>query len=245
MKLSLTSLLEQIEQDCNKYVHFGRVTASEEVISKISRNSASVTNSIPSSEYADHQSDLLPDDNRPHIGLQLLGNSGVGKSFLVNILLGKPNHFKHELAATSVTTTTDMCKMTIGSLVVEVFNIPGLVENDQDKISRNKQQIDNAFSMQPYCVVCFVFGSNGGRIRDEDILAFKALDQAYNLNRQSLCFIVNDLPAIRNKHYEGATTLRLSNLLSIPEESIKVSFVDRIIHNDVADYKRSNFIVII
>eukprot|EP01133_Synstelium_polycarpum_P015327 gene15327-18159_t len=110
-----------------------------------------------------------------------------------------------------------------------VFNIPGLIEGDQLAIDRNKNEIDKAFVKCPVSIVLFVFGAQGGRIRDEDIVAFKALDKAYNLNRDSLCFLVNDLPTdyLRtNPNYEAQTILVLERLLGITH--IRIAFTSRI-----------------
>ena len=67
-------------------------------------------------------------DNK--FGLIILGNSGVGKSFLANILLGR-EAFKHEFSARSVTHRTEYQEVTIDENDYAIFNIPGLIEADQ------------------------------------------------------------------------------------------------------------------
>jgi ABC-type glutathione transport system ATPase component len=63
-------------------------------------------------------------------GLIILGNSGVGKSFLCNVLLGY-EAFKHEFSARSVTHKTEFKEVTLNDDVYAIFNIPGLIEADQ------------------------------------------------------------------------------------------------------------------
>ncbi len=63
-------------------------------------------------------------------GLIILGNSGVGKSFLANILLDK-DVFKHEFSPRSVTHRTEFQEITIENHHYAIFNIPGLIEADQ------------------------------------------------------------------------------------------------------------------
>jgi len=78
-------------------------------------------------------------------------------------------------------------------------------------------------------IIVYVFGVQGGLIRDEDIVAFKALDLAYKINRESLCFVVNDLPPgpDRPQDYEGQTVALLKSLLKI--DNPRIAFCDRLV----------------
>jgi hypothetical protein len=159
-------------------------------------------------------------------GLILLGNSGVGKSFIANVVLGQ-DVFGHECSASSVTHETEFQDYTVGDASYAVFNIPGLIEADQAAVDRNKVEIYKAFQLRPRCVVAFVFsGGSGGRIRDEDIIAFKAINSAYDFQIESLLLIVNDLPPNRSSKYEGETSIKLEHLLAISR--VRVCFLDRI-----------------
>jgi predicted GTPase len=166
-------------------------------------------------------------------GLIIVGNSGVGKSFLANILL-QEERFEHKLKPTAVTTSTDYKSVTLeGGTEMSIFNIPGLIENNQAAIERNKREIDQAFVTRPVSIILFVLGNIGGRMADQDIVAFQALDQAYGLQRHSLCFMVNDLPAnfkTDNPNYEAETTLVLEELLKI--SPIRVGFGRRLAAGD-------------
>jgi len=167
------------------------------------------------------------------IGLIIVGNSGVGKTFLVNVLLGEDKYL-HKVAPRAVTTKTEFDTLSINEYNVAIFNIPGLIESNQEAIERNKIEIDLAFSQCPTSFICYVFGNQGGRIRDEDVIAFEALDKAYDLKDKSLCFIVNQLPSDRPGDYEGETTVYLQEVLKLKELS-RVAFI-----NQVPDVKDKN-----
>jgi predicted GTPase len=169
-----------------------------------------------------------PENRNQHsqYGLILLGNSGVGKSFLANILLGF-DAFEHECNASSVTHHTEYQEKQVGENHFAVFNIPGLIENDQTAVNRNKEEIYKAFAQRPDSVVGFVFnGGSGGRIRDEDVVAFQAIHAAFTFKPDSLLIIVNDLPAKRPETYEGQTQVKLELLLKMKD--LKVCFLNRI-----------------
>lgn len=78
-------------------------------------------------------------------GLIILGNSGVGKSFLANILL-KEEAFRHEFSARSVTHRTEFREITVNGIRFAIFNIPGLIEADQVIILDKNQSRDTVFS---------------------------------------------------------------------------------------------------
>jgi hypothetical protein len=159
-------------------------------------------------------------------GLILLGNSGVGKSFIGNVVLGR-DVFEHECSSSSVTHETEFEDYTVGNASYAVFNIPGLIEADQAAVDRNKAEIYKAFQQRPDSVVAFVFtGGSGGRIRDEDVIAFKAINAAYNFHAESLLLIVNDLPLNRSPTYEGKTAIKLKDLVNFP--NVQICFLDRI-----------------
>ncbi|CAF1210976.1 unnamed protein product [Adineta ricciae] len=159
-------------------------------------------------------------------GLILLGNTGVGKSFIGNVVLGR-DVFEHECSSSSVTHETEFEDYTIGNGSFAVFNIPGLIEAEQAAVDRNKIEIYKAFQQRPNSVVAFVFsGGSGGRIRDEDIVAFKAINDVYHFDSESLLFIINDLPNDRSSKYEGETAIKLERLTEMP--NVRMCFLDRI-----------------
>ncbi|CAF5057777.1 unnamed protein product, partial [Rotaria sp. Silwood1] len=149
-----------------------------------------------------------PSNSTSKHGLILLGNSGVGKSFIGNVVLGR-DVFEHGCSASSVTHETEFEDYAVGNASYAVFNIPGLIEADQEAVDRNKTEIYKAFQQRPNSIVAFVFtGGSGGRIRDEDVVAFKAIHAAYNFQPESLLLIVNDLPLNRSPKYEGEKNIR-------------------------------------
>jgi hypothetical protein len=165
-------------------------------------------------------------DIHSEFGIILLGNTGVGKSLLSNILLGR-EVFKHQCSASSVTHVTKFETCSVGNLSYAVFDIPGLIEDNQAAIDRNKHEIYKAFEQRPNSVVAFVFtGGSGGRLKDEDLVAFRALHKSYDFKPESLVLIINDLLPDRDPDYAGTTIIRLEGLLNIPK--LKVCFLDRI-----------------
>ena len=174
---------------------------------------------------------------RQRFGLIILGNSGVGKSFLANIIIMKES-FVHKSKPTAVTLETEFEEYNEGSKTYVIFNIPGLVEAKQDRIERNKQEIDKAFNECPNSVVLYVFGVNNGRIRNEDVVAFNALNDAYPFKSESLVLVVNGIPApnVRDQHYEGESIVLLRDLLNMKTYK-HVIFLDKINTFDTREKK--------
>ncbi len=144
-----------------------------------------------------------------------MGNTGVGKSFLANILL-KQDAFVHKATPRAVTTETEFKEISLGNETYAIFNIPGLIEADQKRIETNKVEIHKAFHERPTSLILYAFGSQGGRIRDEDVVAFNALNKAYEFKLDSLVLIVNGVPKDRPKNYEGEVTVLLEELIKMP-----------------------------
>ncbi|CAF4105185.1 unnamed protein product, partial [Rotaria sp. Silwood1] len=144
--------------------------------------------------FFQRQDSPQPSDSRSTVGLILLGNTGVGKSFLANILLGK-EAFAHECQGSSVTHVAEHELLRLSERSYVVFNVPGLIEYDQEIIERNKMEIQKAFDQCPNSIIASVFGAGvGGRIVDQDIVAFNALKDAYQFQPDSLIFIINNIP---------------------------------------------------
>ncbi|CAF3398265.1 unnamed protein product [Rotaria socialis] len=178
---------------------------------------------------------MASSSSRQRYGIIILGNSGVGKSFLANILLGS-EAFDHRAAARSVTTETEFEEIKMGNANYAIFNIPGLIEADQQCIERNKREIDKAFVERPTSLILYVFGSQNGRIRDEDVVAFNALNKAYPLKIESLVLIVNGAPKKRLGDYEGEVIVLLKELIQVPCQSLCV--LDMIDENNQSERKK-------
>ena len=168
----------------------------------------------------------LHTQNKPEYGLIILGNAGSGKSYICNLLLGK-NRFESEFQAEAVTTRTEYERLDMGAWALRVYNIPGLVEADQQHIDRNRVEIMRAFAECPKSIVIFVWSQVGGRAQANDVIAFKALNDAYPFSRRSLAFVVNNLPRNRPPKYEGQFLTTLNSALSPLSISVKDTiFVD-------------------
>ncbi|CAF1449537.1 unnamed protein product [Adineta ricciae] len=170
---------------------------------------------------------MIPQGTADIYGLVIIGNSGVGKSFLGNIILGK-QYFKHDFAARSVTHQTESITCQLGDKYYRIYNIPGLIEGDEERIALNRREVSRAFEEQKEhsLVVIYVFGHQNGRIRNEDIVTFRAIYNAYTFNPDSLIIIVNGLPPDRPSTYDTDTQATLIGLLGI--QPGRICFIDRL-----------------
>jgi hypothetical protein len=160
-------------------------------------------------------------------GLIILGNSGVGKSFLANLIINKP-HFKHDFSARSITHRTESVMYMLSGRYYQIYNILGLIEGDQERIALNKQEINRAFDeqQQNLVIVTYVFGHQNGRIRNEDITTFQAIHHDYPFTFDSLITIINGLPSNRPNTYNEDTRATLIQLLGmIPGQ---ICFIDQL-----------------
>ena len=148
------------------------------------------------------------------IGVIILGNSGAGKSFLGNVILGS-DAFKHEFRVRAVTTETEFRQTTLNGQVYAIYNIPGLIEAKQERIDLNIREIDTAFQQHPNAVIFFVFGTNYGRPKPEDIVAFEAINRAYPLSQKSLIVVINGLNPDRPKDYDQEALVEITELLTM------------------------------
>lgn len=161
------------------------------------------------------------------IGVIFLGNTGAGKSFLANQCFATEK-FEHKCKPTAVTTTTECEEVSYNGSTYLIFNIPGLIENNQTQIDRNKREIDKAFDLCPNSIVIFIFGTQNGRIRNEDVIAFNALNDAYPFDSNSLLIVGNSIPNDRDEYYEGETILLLQKLLQMEDACKHMCFLETI-----------------
>ena len=106
----------------------------------------------------------------------ILGNSGVGKSFLCNVIL-QHTTFASKTSFDSVTWKVEVeASSDIDGEAYVIYNIPGLLEVDEANVARNKACIKQAFEqhphLAPHTVVLFVLGNQNGRLLPDDIAAW-------------------------------------------------------------------------
>eukprot|EP00992_Anisonema_acinus_P004594 TRINITY_DN16060_c0_g1_i1.p1 TRINITY_DN16060_c0_g1~~TRINITY_DN16060_c0_g1_i1.p1 ORF type:complete len:281 (+),score=62.93 TRINITY_DN16060_c0_g1_i1:58-843(+) len=135
-------------------------------------------------------------------GILLLGNAGVGKTFLLNGLYGG-SPFRSAASHAAVTTKLEHVKHQTENWLL--MNLPGLVDSNPRRTAQNRSEIERAFQMTPMCIVGFVIGVQGGRIRAEDLATFESLNNAFSFlpsEHASFLFIVNNVPSFRPPEYD-------------------------------------------
>lgn len=162
----------------------------------------------------------------------LVGNSGVGKSYLAN-LLANENYFDNKFSARSVTHRTESIVCRFDDRVYRIYNIPGLIEGDQTRVRINREEIARAFDQEKQngTVIIYIFGHENGRIRHEDVVSFQTMNEAYQFSLDSLLIIVNGLPSGRPKKYDDETRRAVIDLLGLTPRY--VCFVDQIHSGDI------------
>jgi hypothetical protein len=150
---------------------------------------------------------------KPEYGLIILGNAGAGKSYICNMIIGY-ERFETDFRREAVTTTAEYHRINAGPSDLLVYNIPGLIESHQEEIDRNKREIIKAFERCPISVVMFVWTQVDGRPQPDDIIAFKALKEAYKFSSKSLIFVLNNIPSKRPPTYEGRFLALLTKMLN-------------------------------
>ena len=173
-------------------------------------------------------------------GIIILGNTGAGKSYICNLLLGE-NRFETGFEPDAVTTETERVSIMHRRQKYQVFNIPGLIEANDELIEGNKREIYNAFQMCERSIVIFVWRETGGRAQSDDIIAFNALNSAIEFAPESLMFIVNNVPSNREPEYDAKFIVLLSKLLKSSKVSMESTFFlenMRSIKPDVSESKR-------
>ncbi|CAF1374053.1 unnamed protein product [Adineta ricciae] len=159
---------------------------------------------------------MISQETRDIYAIIIVGNSGVGKSVLGNIILGR-QYFKHDFSARSVTDQTESTTCQLGDKYYRIYNIPGLIEGDEERIALNRREVSRAFEEQTghSFVIIYVFGHQNGRIRNEDVVTFRAIHNAYRFSPDSLITVVNGLSPDRPSTYDKETQTTLIGLLGM------------------------------
>jgi len=153
------------------------------------------------------------------IGIQILGNSRVGKSFIANLLAD--TDFKSERSASSVTTKTESREFNTPRGPLVVFNVPGLIEVDKECIERNKNEVRQAFLQCPNSIIAFVFKDNNGSVSAQDVAAFKAVDNSFAILEESLVFVINQWAgAPKDIQHEAELEVKLKQLTKKPQAQV-------------------------
>lgn len=93
----------------------------------------------------------------------------------------------------------------------------------------NKREIEKAFEICPNSIIIYVFGTQNGRIRNEDIIA---LNDAYSFKDKSLIFVINGISRQnRSSNYQGETITYLKSIFG-KSMSNSLCFLDYIDPNN-------------
>ena len=152
-------------------------------------------------------------ETKSDYGLMILGNQRSGKNYLCNMIIGY-ERFTSDCRQESITTTAEYHQFhTESTNDLRIYNLPGLIDSNQTKIEQNKCEIMKSFKECPMSAVIFVWRHINGIPHYDDIIAFKAFQQAFNFPSKSLMFIVNNVPSQRTPTFEGTFLTVLQNLL--------------------------------
>ena len=172
----------------------------------------------------DLMAEKQPMKQRPLVGVIIVGNSGAGKSFLCNLLIGE-DIFESKCTPEGVTKVTETYKISCGGMFdFLIYDIPGMIDADQDDIENNKKEIEKAFNNCPESIVIFAFRETGGRAQLDDIIAFKALQASYRFPPNCLMFVLNNIPADRPTEFDGKFMVTVSKLLPLAGISNETMF---------------------
>lgn len=165
--------------------------------------------------------------NAADISLVVVGNPGVGKSFLCNVFL-EQEAFKHSFQAGACTIDADSrmahFETSDGTTTrVVVHNVPGLIEYDPQRLALNKQYINQAFAHPGDHVIMYVFApGRGGRLEASDFAAYEALSSAYNFQSTSVVFVFNMMPLRddRTQTYDDEIVAMAMRLINWPSTKV-------------------------
>jgi len=128
----------------------------------------------------------------------------------VNCLLGEAK-FRSEESSESVTRDLEFTTKEDDKRKFVVYNIPGLLEDDETRVQANVEILQKAFADSNSSLVFYVLTTEGGRVRSNDAEAYKALAKAYTMSDKSFTFIVNKWK--RKTITEGDVAHRIKSVL--------------------------------
>jgi len=142
--------------------------------------------------FEEQEQDLEMEEEKEEkkISILLVGNTGVGKSFLLNCLLDE-EVFESVEKEESVTKKLEFKEVKINNICYKLYNAPGLLEDNDEQVQLNKKIIEQILDSKETLSILFVMTNQAGRIQSHDLEAFNALNAAYKLKESSLNFVVN------------------------------------------------------
>ncbi|KAF9164530.1 hypothetical protein DFQ26_001337 [Actinomortierella ambigua] len=153
----------------------------------------------------------------------LVGNSGVGKSYLLNSIGG--NFESGFNTVEGLTTTCSYCDVTIGTTAVRLMDVPGLLEATDENVARNAKAITDALNMKGGFKMVIVLPESGGRLLPSDLFMIGKVLSAIGFSID-VGLIINKVHEDELELYENGSVRNdlLTKLNMLAEGKIKSSW---------------------
>ncbi|KAG0258434.1 hypothetical protein DFQ27_004631 [Actinomortierella ambigua] len=167
------------------------------------------------------------------LNVLLVGNPGVGKSYLLNLLGGA---FASGFSIVhGLTEKYSYCESYIGGSKVRLIDAPGLLEATGELTLRNAQEITAALSMEGGYKLVFVLGECSGRVSPSDLYMINKVMTAIGFSIE-VGVLINKVSENQLHLYDDASTRTeiIQQLNSVANNKIKKEWMRAIpyIYND-------------
>ncbi|KAF9161893.1 hypothetical protein DFQ26_004040 [Actinomortierella ambigua] len=153
----------------------------------------------------------------------LVGNSGVGKSYLLNSIGG--NFDSGFSTVDGLTAESSYCDVTIGTAAVRLVDAPGLLEATDENVANNAKAITDALNMEGGFKMIIVLSESGGRLMPSDMFMIGKVLEAIEFSID-VGLIINKVPEDDLELYEDGSVRNdlLTRLNNLAEGKIKSSW---------------------
>ncbi|KAF9167395.1 hypothetical protein DFQ26_004724 [Actinomortierella ambigua] len=128
------------------------------------------------------------------IAIVLLGNSGSGKSTLLNLLGGQFG--SGVKMRKGFTKNVQVQEVLLGGKIVELIDVPGLFEPNDNETRKNAEQLTEALTREREYILYFVLRATNRGLENADLLMMSKINQCIRLadgERVSYRVIVNQI----------------------------------------------------
>ncbi|KAF9164531.1 hypothetical protein DFQ26_001338 [Actinomortierella ambigua] len=135
-----------------------------------------------------------------------IGNSGVGKSYLLNSIGG---NFKSDFSSVDgLTAKVTCCEAEIKGSRVRLIDAPGLLEATAERMRNNAREITDALSMQDGFKLVFVLADSSGRVTPADLYTIERVMSAID-GSIPVGVIINKVPQEDLDLYDDSETKQM------------------------------------